>query len=95
MLICNNCGSTFDFPKTMVDVVIDGEGYNYSVCPFCGDDDLSETESCKGCGKDIKKYRDYCDNCRDNIFKELHKLWDFYEKEKAFLEIVGDWIDAQ
>jgi DNA-directed RNA polymerase subunit RPC12/RpoP len=68
MYICEKCKRTFTDPATVYDDI----GYKYSVCPYCGDDRISETEPCKQCGEPKQRdHEDYCEECKSVVIAEL------------------------
>lgn len=95
MLICNRCGSVFETPGTEIDYVDGVDGYRYSVCPKCADDDIDEAVRCLGCGEYVKRGRDYCNDCRDQVYKDLHEIWASFGRKREVLDLMGDWLDAQ
>lgn len=92
-MICNNCGKTFDTPCNKIDYVDEGEGYPYSVCPYCESEDIEDSHSCPICSFEIPKSLDYCERHIEEVWGELFAIWDYYDRSDAAKQIMSDWID--
>lgn len=68
MLICYNCGETFDEWEIKYEKEPHGEIRGH--CPNCLDDQIGEAEECARCGKYYPPSRmagAYCEECRADL----------------------------
>ena len=102
MLICKDCGYTFQEPVTKTEYTgVNSEGFHekirYDVCPHCFSDDIDKAHECIICGA-WSDY-DYCADCREKIVDGLSQIVTQLEKTGADrLEIewaVGDVLDQE
>lgn len=79
---CNECGATFEIPKT-----VDDQAGPYAVCPECEDEDIIRTVPCRQC-KEQKpdNLEDYCDSCKDKSYEDTGGLLDM-----AVLDLAKRW----
>ena len=99
---CNFCEELIaeDDLKRMWDS--DGHGIiEKDVCPNCGYDELEEAETCRICGKPIKPFEAYCEDCKEKVYKvwddaicEMMGLTpvgvDYAETKQRFIEFLDD-----
>ena len=69
---CNNCGELFDEPKHSVEMhgFSYGPGENIYTCPYCGVDDMEETDEY------AYSYEDYLADKADEEYDERHCMED-------------------
>lgn len=81
MYICNECGRKFEELKVITEHFPYGESsapYDWYVCPYCEDTDVSEMEECSRCGRHISKdeaiiddtLQFLCEYCYEDLFYE-------------------------
>ena len=74
MFICNDCGAVFDECKSVGEQHPYGMGFAteyWSVCPYCGENDIDEAKQCKRCGEHFAELEDgLCDLCWDEMYGE-------------------------
>ena len=93
-MICNNCKRTFDSPGVRVDDVTSrGEGYAYSICPYCESEEVEESHACPICSATIPASVDYCERHVKEVWGELYKIWDYYDRSDAAKQIMNDWVE--
>jgi hypothetical protein len=88
-VICNNCKRTFDTPGTHTDDV----GYSFSACPYCESDEIEDSHACPICLEEIPASVDYCDRHVKEVWGELYKIWDYYDRSDAAKQIMNDWVE--
>jgi hypothetical protein len=89
-IICGNCGEVFDESKlkTVVEYRPYGETYaeeKYDVCPFCGENNISEAIQCPSCGEYYAGMEDFCEKCKPKVYT--------VENLEAFLTASGKWLE--
>ena len=72
MFICNYCGEVFAECKTVEEHHPYGMSYAteyWSVCPHCGESDISEAKQCERCGTLVAELDEgLCDICYDDMY---------------------------
>lgn len=72
MFICNNCGETFEEFAIIEEHHPYGMGYaveEWSVCPYCKDNDIDEAKQCKRCSEYVAELHEgLCDVCYDDMY---------------------------
>jgi len=82
MLGCEQCERFFPDADTKVDCVIGNEGYEYSVCPYCGSDQVTTVYRCTLCGDYKLGADDECNTCRREFNSYLEAF--LYETSEFF-----------
>lgn len=93
---CNECGGKFDTPE----MLREPHGEYLPHCPYCGSDDIEETEMCPLCGESEAAVGDYCEDCADEIDSAVKYCINYLrnkyglDTEKA-IEIIAEWIEVR
>lgn len=95
-MYCYNCGKTFH-PNEIVRDVDPDSGPMYC-CPYCGVNDIADTEECDICGKEIVEgeiSHGFCLSCLWNEIDYFTAL-DYMKSKKGYLSqfIIQDWFGA-
>ena len=99
MLICKDCGQTFDEEDVVVEKECVGEYWGVDAyqelyyCPHCGSDQFDEAHKCRICGEWFYQegYEEQCAECMSELSEDLHKLKNKYNMTyDDFKECVAD-----
>lgn len=80
MFICKDCGAVFSEPNLTFDdpsaegVALPSGAYVYEHCPECGGDDFEMAEECTRCGAYHLGDDLLCDDCKEELGMELHRI---------------------
>lgn len=103
MLICKDCGQTFEEEEVVVKKEHMGEFWGAEAyeercyCPHCGSSEFDEAEQCKICGEWFmqERWEEECPDCMNDLSEELHKLKNkynmTYDDFKSFVADVFEW----
>ena len=73
MFFCNECGAITEGKERAEQ--IDGFFREYTVCDYCGSDDLIDAAQCNTCGKYYEPNGyDECDDCREKIYDGFYAM---------------------
>lgn len=96
MYICKTCGQVFDRPGRTVDGFVDGDGAvcrePRSICPQCGDSDITPARSCGGCGGWRGADELLCAGCRQQLRRRFRAFVEDLCPEER--ETLDDWLDG-
>lgn len=71
MYICNNCGATFEAPKTIEEhhpYGMSTAAETWAICPDCEDTNFSEAKQCERCGELVSElHNGLCDICHSDM----------------------------
>lgn len=94
-MYCFSCGKTFSEYELVQKTDTTGEKIN--CCPHCGDNDMTETETCKICGRDFIEgeiHEGYCLECLWKAIDYQTALQFMEEKDCLHDFIITDWFDG-
>ena len=96
-MYCFNCGKTFHTNEIVRE--IDPDSGPMYCCPYCGVNDIADTEECDICGKEFVEgeiSHGFCLSCLWNEIDYFTAL-DYMKSKKGYLAqfIIQDWYGAE
>ena len=80
MYRCDECGKYFEEPSVIVDdpspggVGLPSGAYKFEICPYCGNDFLTEAKECPVCGGWHTNDGPLCDDCLADLTHDINGI---------------------
>ena len=90
---CNDCGAITEGKERAE--MIDGWSRPYTVCEYCGSEDIEDAERCPLCGKwhEQDPLHSECEDCRERIFEGFWRMLDAIREDNEDAKR-GDIVEA-